>query len=45
LDFDAMAFKVQSTEYLNVTDKLHGIVSGEYEAIIKDKLREVMNKS
>ena len=44
LDFDGYAQNIKSGEYLAVTDKLHELISAEYEAHIKEPVRRYMRK-
>lgn len=44
LDFDGFALKVKSQDCLNVTDRLHEIISEEYERTIKDPVYEYMRR-
>lgn len=45
LDFDGFAEKIASEECLEVTDKLHEIISKEYESTIKEPVYEYMRTS
>ena len=45
LDFDGFAKDVDPKDYLNVTDILHTIISGEYEATIKGPVYEYMRQN
>lgn len=42
LDFDGFQERVPSNEYLNVTDRLHDLISAEFEASIKEPLYAYM---
>ncbi len=42
LDFDGFALKIKRGKYLNVTDKLHKIISKAYDDAIKEPLKEYM---
>lgn len=44
LDFDGYAENIKSLDYLSVTDRLHTIISNEYEQTIKEPLKEHMRK-
>ena len=44
LDFDGFAEKVKSENYLEVTDRLHEIISDEYEHTIKKPVYEYMER-
>lgn len=44
LDFDGFANNIPSEKYLEVTDKLHEIISQEYERTIKEPVYEYMRK-
>ncbi len=44
LDFDGYAEGVPAGEYLTVTDELHKLISKEYEASIKEPVREYMRR-
>lgn len=44
LDFDGYAEGVPADEYLTVTDELHELISKEYEASIKEPVREYMRR-
>lgn len=44
LDFDGYAERVLAGEYLTVTDELHELISKEYEASIREPVREYMRK-
>ncbi len=44
LDFDGYAEGVPASEYLTVADELHKLISDEYEASIKEPVRESMRK-
>lgn len=42
LDFDGYALNIKREKYLNVTDKLHTIISNAYDKAIKEHLKEYM---
>jgi uncharacterized protein (TIGR04255 family) len=44
LDFDGFAEKVRSDDCLTVTDKLHELITDEFEASIRDPVYEFMRK-
>jgi uncharacterized protein (TIGR04255 family) len=44
LDFDGYAEGVPAGEYLTVTDELHELISKEYQASIKEPVREYMRR-
>ncbi len=44
LDFDGSAQNIKSSECLAVTDKLHELISSEYDAHIKEPVRRYMRK-
>jgi len=44
LDFDASAAYVKAGEYLSVTDRLHELISDEYERTIKEPVRCFMRQ-
>lgn len=44
LDFDGFAQDIASEDYLSVTDKLHDIISDEYERTIKEPVYEYMRQ-
>jgi len=44
LDFDGFAKDVPSEKYIEVTDKLHEVISEEYERTIKEPVYEYMRK-
>jgi uncharacterized protein (TIGR04255 family) len=44
LDFDGFAEKVKSEDYLSVADRLHEIISDEYERTIKEPVIEYMKR-
>jgi len=44
LDFDAFANAVEPKDYLTITDKLHEIISNEYEASIKEPVYDFMRQ-
>lgn len=43
-DFDAFAEEIEPQNYLTVTDGLHTLISGEYEASIKDPVYKFMRQ-
>lgn len=45
LDFDAYAEHIQSNEYLSILDRLHEIVSNEFQTTIKEPVYEYMRTS
>jgi uncharacterized protein (TIGR04255 family) len=44
LDLDGFATSINAKDYLAVTDKLHEIISDEYESAIKEPVKEYMRK-
>ena len=42
LDFDSFAKKITTDTYLDVTDRLHEVISEEYEATITERLKNYM---
>lgn len=42
LDYDAYAERIKSNNYINVSDKLHKIISDEYKKTIKEPIYEIM---
>jgi uncharacterized protein (TIGR04255 family) len=44
LDFDGFALKIPSNAYLEVTDRLHGLISETYEQSIKEPVYQYMRK-
>jgi uncharacterized protein (TIGR04255 family) len=44
LDFDGFALNVKTDDYLVTTDQLHQLIADEYEASIKEPLREHMRR-
>lgn len=44
LDFDGFAKNINPKDYLNIADKLHEIISAEYEHRIKEPVYEYMKK-
>lgn len=42
LDFDAFALKVKPEDYLSVTDKLHDLITDEFDVTAKEPLRQYM---
>lgn len=44
LDFDGYALNIKRDKYLDVTDKLHSIISKQYENVIKKPVKEYMRK-
>ncbi|MCX6826824.1 MAG: TIGR04255 family protein [candidate division Zixibacteria bacterium] len=44
LDFDGFAENIPSSQYLEHTDRLHDLISDEYEASIKEALRKLMRR-
>jgi len=44
LDFDGFQRNISSSDYLTITDKLHDIISNEYESIIKEPVIKIMRK-
>ncbi len=44
LDFDGFAIDIAPKDYLNITDKLHTIISEEYEKTIKEPIYEYMRQ-
>jgi hypothetical protein len=42
MDFDASALNVKPTDIIPVTDKLHDIISNEYDERITEKFKEYM---
>lgn len=44
LDFDGFQTDIDATDYLTVTDKLHTIISDEYEKTIKQPVYDYMKK-
>lgn len=44
LDFDGFAENISSKDYLKVTDKLHAIISKEFEKTIKEPVYKYMKK-
>jgi len=45
LDFDGFAEKVKSNDCMGVTDKLHELISDEFEASIREPVYKFMRKS
>jgi uncharacterized protein (TIGR04255 family) len=45
LDFDGFAENIKATEYLDVTDALHRLISEEYQRIIKEPVYEYMRRA
>jgi len=44
MDFDGFQEKIDSAQYLTVTDKLHDLISAEYEQSIKEPLYQYMRQ-
>lgn len=44
LDFDGYALKIDAKDYLIVTDKLHDLISAEYENTIKEPVKKYMRQ-
>ena len=45
LDFDAFATNVKAADYLSVTDRLHDLISDEYNNTIKEPVRQFMRQN
>lgn len=45
LDFDASATNIKAADYLSVTDRLHDLISDEYNSTIKDPVRRFMRQN
>ena len=45
LDFDGFSTDIDATEYLNVSDKLHTVISEEYEKTLKEPVYKIMREN